>query len=235
VPSKTRTPRPKSRGRRSYHHGDLRRALLEQALSTIGEEGVAALTLRGVGQSLGVSRSALYRHFADKSALLEAVATDGFRRFRTDLQTAWEGAGRGLPGLADMGVAYVRFAVANPSHFRVMFSGALRDGPPDPERRREGDAAFHVLLDAIVELQADGQLRRDDPQLMARYIWAVVHGIAMLSLDVPAHDPPIEPDTLARYGVERMMTGLTVRAGRFSDTASAPRNQTAPTARAHHR
>src|SRR6187402_772304 len=86
-----------------YHHGDLRQALLAAALRIIQKEGVAALTLRGVGQDLGVSRTALYRHFADKAALLEAVGTDGFRRFRMALQDAWETAGHGAAGLAAMG------------------------------------------------------------------------------------------------------------------------------------
>ena len=65
-----------------YHHGDLSRSLLQEALRTIQKDGVAALTMRGVGSKLGVSRTALYRHFADKSALLAAVATEGFRTLR---------------------------------------------------------------------------------------------------------------------------------------------------------
>src|SRR5205085_7573915 len=77
---RTRERRPSAKKRRKpYHHGDLRRALVEQALRTIQARGVDALTLRAAGQSLGVSRTALYRHFTDKSALLSAVATEGFR------------------------------------------------------------------------------------------------------------------------------------------------------------
>src|SRR5918993_5920157 len=78
-----------------YHHGDLSRALLHEALRTIEKDGVAALTLRSVGERLGVSRTALYRHFADKKALLAAVATEGFRTLREQLVSAWEEGGRG--------------------------------------------------------------------------------------------------------------------------------------------
>src|SRR5688572_4433622 len=89
-------PGPVERRKRpgDYHHGDLRHALLQAALHTIQDQGVEALTLRGVGQKLGVSRTALYRHFADKSALLAAVAREGFRTLRLSLLEAWEQRGR---------------------------------------------------------------------------------------------------------------------------------------------
>src|SRR5436189_6357013 len=104
-----------------YHHGDLRRALLVEAARTIRAEGIEAVTLRAVGARLGVSRTALYRHFADKSALLNAVAEDGFRGLSEALESAWTAAGGGVPGFEAMGHAYVRFALDNPSHYRVMF------------------------------------------------------------------------------------------------------------------
>src|SRR5918997_6603655 len=99
---------------RPYHHGNLRRALLDEALATIRDEGVEGLTLREIGARLGVSRTALYRHFADKRALLNAVATEGFRMLRQQLVAAWEEGGRGPSASQAMGVAYVRFAVENP-------------------------------------------------------------------------------------------------------------------------
>src|SRR3982751_2385230 len=116
-----RAARGERRPNRPYHHGNLRGALLQEALATIRTEGVEGLTLREIGTRLGVSRTALYRHFADKDALLEAVATEGFRTLRQELLGAWEAGGHGLAGFDQMGVAYVRFAVANPSHYRVMF------------------------------------------------------------------------------------------------------------------
>src|SRR5215211_7813797 len=90
-----RTTRRKRKPANRYHHGDLRRALLEEALQTIQAHGVEAVTLRAIGERLGVSRTALYRHFADKQALLAAVAAEGFRLLRMALLEAWHGGGRG--------------------------------------------------------------------------------------------------------------------------------------------
>src|ERR1041384_7388776 len=120
MPRPTRAAR---KPRRSYHHGNLRRALLDEALATIGAEGVDGLTLREIGARLGVSRTAMYRHFADKRALLAAVATEGFRTLRQQLVSAWEAGGRGSAAFESMGTAYIRFAAANPAHYRVMFGG----------------------------------------------------------------------------------------------------------------
>src|SRR5262245_24961000 len=117
-----------ARHRRPYHHGNLRRALLDEALSTIRSEGVEGLTLREIGARVGVSRTALYRHFADKRALLTGVATEGFRSLRQQLVAAWDGGGRGRAAFEAMGAVYVRFAIANPAHYRVMFGGFV-----DPE------------------------------------------------------------------------------------------------------
>ena len=86
-----------------YHHGDLRRALLQAAVRTIQSHGVDGLTLRGVGSALGVSRTALYRHFTDKAALLTAVAAEGFRMLREETARAWEDGGRGFSGFEAMG------------------------------------------------------------------------------------------------------------------------------------
>src|SRR5688572_30965197 len=113
--------RPKKKRAGHYHHGDLRRALVEEAVRTIQTHGVETLTLRTVGERLGVSRTALYRHFADKPALLAAVGREGFRMLRLTLTEAWEQNGRGRDGFEAMGIAYVRFAVDHPSHYRVMF------------------------------------------------------------------------------------------------------------------
>src|SRR5688572_10368039 len=129
TPRASRPTKPAKKPKDQYHHGDLRRALLQAALRTIQKHGFAALTLRAVGDELGVSRTALYRHFADKSALLTAVAAEGFRMLRVQLSEAWEGKGRGLPGFDAMGEAYVRFALEHPWHYRVMFGGGFELSP----------------------------------------------------------------------------------------------------------
>ena len=200
-------PRPGKKRAKPYHHGDLRRALLDEALRTIQTRGIEHLTLRTVGERLGVSRSALYRHFADKQALLATVGREGFCTLRQAIADAWERNGRGPTGFRAMGEAYVQFAVAYPSHYRVMFGGFIESAAKDDHFIAEARAAFQVLVKALVEQQSAGDLRRDDPVLMARFVWAVVHGTAMLLIDgqLPkaAHRKALEP-----YAFERLYASI---------------------------
>lgn len=205
-PSRPARPaRPVRRSPDRYHHGDLRRALILEALRTIEKAGAAALTLRGVGESLGVSRTALYRHFADKQALLNEVAGEGFRLLATALREAWGRGGR--RGFDAMGEAYVAFAVAHPSHYRVMFGGLAEKHDTPGDGVDGSEDAFQALVDGIVAEQAAGRMRREDPQALALYIWAMVHGVAMLALDglLP---PPMTADALALLAIERLHAGI---------------------------
>jgi AcrR family transcriptional regulator len=139
---------------------------------TIQTYGVEHLTLRAVGERLGVSRSALYRHFADKQSLLATVGKEGFGTLRQALADAWEENGRGRMGFEAMGRAYVQFAVAHPSHYRVMFGGFLESAAKDDHFVVEAKAAFQVLVDALIEQQKAGGIRRDDPVQMAACLWS---------------------------------------------------------------
>jgi AcrR family transcriptional regulator len=201
-------PRAARKPRTRYHHGDLRRALLNEAVRTIREDGVDALTLRTAGARLGVSRTAMYRHFADKSALLAAVATEGFRLLREKLTDAWIRGGRGVKGFAAMGVAYVDFAVDNPSHYRVMFGGLVRGECRDPELLAEARGAFEALVDALVSLQQQQRVRADDPLRVAQFVWATVHGVAMLAIDGQLQNQGAKVDEVVAYAVDRIRTGI---------------------------
>jgi AcrR family transcriptional regulator len=193
--------------RRAYHHGNLRRALLDEALATIRGQGVEALTLREIGARLGVSRSALYRHFADKRALLTAVATEGFRMLRQRLVAAWDEGGGGREASRAMGVAYVCFAVDNPSHYRVMFGRFVDPECEEPELAAEAGGAFQALVDSVTTLQRAGLVVGDDSVLVARYVWAVVHGVAMLAIDGQIPEPG-GVEELMRYALERLGTAI---------------------------
>jgi AcrR family transcriptional regulator len=200
-----RLRRPPRKRPDRYHHGDLRAALIQAALRTIQTRGVEALTLRGVGEDLGVSRTALYRHFTDKSALLAAVAAEGFRTFHGRLVAAWEGAGRGRAGFEAQGLAYIRFAIEHPSSYRVMFGGFL-SRPLPPDLATESAAAFQALVDAILEMQRAHLAAPGEPLLPARFAWATVHGIAMLAIDGVL--APADAEAAARFAVAGVARGI---------------------------
>ena len=204
-----RTPRRKPRN--AYHHGNLRQALVDQAVRTIHRGGVEALTLRDVGAGLGVSRTALYRHFADKTALLAAVATDGFRALRTALQESWDGAGHGQVGFEAQGLAYVRFALAHPGHYRVMFGGFVAKAVSDPDLTIEASGAFGVLLAALTELQQQKLVRQGNPEPIALFVWSAVHGVAMLAIDGQLTRPGLSLDPVLNAVVDRIWDGIAAR------------------------
>jgi AcrR family transcriptional regulator len=209
-----RRPRaPQRKPRNAYHHGNLRQALVDQAVRTIHRAGVEGLTLRDVGASLGVSRTALYRHFADKTALLAAVATDGFRALRTALQEAWDGAGRGQAGFEAQGLAYVRFALASPGHYRVMFGGFVAKADCDPNLTTEASGAFGVLLAALTELQQRKLVRGGEPEPLALFVWSTVHGVAMLAIDGQLTRPGLSLDPVMHSVVQRVWDGIAVPGG----------------------
>jgi AcrR family transcriptional regulator len=220
------TAAPQRKPRNAYHHGHLRQALVDQAVQTIRADGVEALTLRDVGVQLRVSRTALYRHFADKQALLAAVATEGFRAFRIALSTAWEGAGRGRAGFLAQGGTYIRFALDNPSHYRVMFGGYVSKDDGESEFAREGEAAFRVLVDALIELQQQGLVRPGDALQLALFVWASVHGTAMLAIGGQLRRRDVSLDELVAFAVERVWDGVAA----YNETG-LPRRQARPHAR----
>ena len=209
--------------RGTYHHGDLRRALLEEAVRTIRDDGAAALTLRAVGGRLGVSRTALYRHFADKSALLNAVAEEGFRGLGDALERAWTDAGRGVAGFEEMGRAYVRFALDNPSHYRVMFGVWSSREQDDSALKAAGARAFQLLVDALAALQRDGVARRDQPaEAVALYVWAAVHGISMLGIDSRLPGGPGGIRDVTDFAVRRLGTGIFLTEPSLPSAPSVP-------------
>jgi len=160
-----------------------------------------------VGAHLGVSRTALYRHFADKQSLLAAVGKEGFRQFRQVLADAWDGNGHGRIGFEAMAKAYIQFAVAHSSHYRVMFGGFIESAAKDGQFLAEARAAFQVLVDALVAQQNAGDIRRDDTVLMARFVWAVVHGTAMLLIDGQLPEPA-QRKALEAYVVARIYASI---------------------------
>ena len=176
-----------------YHHGDLRRVLIEAGIGRLRAAGVGGLTLRGVARVAGVSATAPYRHFADKDALLAAIAAEGFERLQVAVETADTGA-RGMEALRAQGVAYVRFAREEPALFRLMFGTAVARNNPS------AGAAFGVLRNRITAL-----VPADRAEIAALSAWSMVHGLASLLIDGRI-DPP-DPEALVRAVLAQFALG----------------------------
>lgn len=171
---------------RPYHFGNLREALIETSLEVIAEGGLKALTLREIGDRVGVSRAAPYRHFADKGELLAALGEAGFRMFAEVLEKA-AGREKGcFAKLEEMGVAYVRFALENRAHFEVMFGGGGRSANLTSSGLEVAARSFGVLVEAVQEGQKTGKIVGRHPEPVANFIWSAVHGISLLGLETDA-------------------------------------------------
>ncbi len=170
------------RQKQTYHHGDLQQALIEAAIALIAEKDVSSLSLREVARRVGVSHAAPYRHFADKDALLAAVAREGFQGLSEAMKLGLQQAPPDpLKRLEATGMAYVGYAIAHPSYYRVMFGAYRSEGYPSLEQASQ--EAFGVLVGVIVEGQGAGVVRSGEPRQLAWVAWSLVHGLAMLLID----------------------------------------------------
>jgi AcrR family transcriptional regulator len=166
-----------------YHHGDLRRALLDAALDLL--ENGDDVGLREVARRAGVSHTAPYRHFADKEALLAAVAEEGFLALTKALLASLAEIEDALDGYYAASSAYVRFAVEHPAHYRVMFGArsAMKVEEIPPSLLAAGQEAFGILLSMIRAMQDVKLIRQGEPLEIAVALWSLEHGLAMLELD----------------------------------------------------
>ena len=201
----------------AYHHGDLRAALLAETAAMIAEGGAASVTMRAIGRRLGVSRSALYRHFADKSALLVAVAAAGFNRLRGRLQAIDAGAQRtagsqrtSVEGLRRIGEEYLRFAVENPAHYRLMYGKEALTREDVPELQEAANALFEELVGVIQAYQRSGTIKRQDPRAQAYVAWSAVHGLASLVIEGQIL-ATVDVDALIRQTTSTLLDGMRVR------------------------
>ncbi|HVB90501.1 MAG TPA: TetR/AcrR family transcriptional regulator [Acidimicrobiales bacterium] len=183
---------PTRRGTAPYHHGDLRRTLMDAAVATVASDGPAAVSLRGLAARAGVSHAAPVHHFGDKAGLFTAVATEGFDLLADELGGVWERTG----DFKEVGVRYVHFALDHPGHFAVMFRPDLaREGDPALDRSKQ--RAFATLRGPLL---ATGRAP-DRRSLRAASLasWSVVHGLATLILSGNLPDLDLaDVDTLAR-------------------------------------
>jgi AcrR family transcriptional regulator len=186
---------------RPYHHGNLRVALLAQAEQTLREQGLEGLSLRELARQTGVSHGAPRRHFADRQALLDALAESGFARLGAELRAAAESAGEGYEArLRATATAYVRFAISDASLLELMFAGKQREQAG--ALHEAADRAFSVILELIKEGQANAALEPDDPGHIGLVLFATMQGLAALvtaGIVAPEQVDGLVGDATARF------------------------------------
>ena len=177
----------------------------------IAEGGAASVTMRAIGQRIGVSRAAAYRHFADKTALLVAVAANGFNRLGARLHATQAGASRSsVERLRSIGEEYVRFALENPAHYRLMYGKEALTREDVPELREAAEGLFEQFVGVIRAHQRSGTIRRQDARAQAYVAWSAVHGLASLVIEGQIQGTD-DIDGLIRQTTRTVLDGMRVR------------------------
>ena len=190
-----------------YHHGDLPSALIEAALKRIALEGVEKLSLRAVARDIGVSQTAPYRHFKDKTHLLAAIARQGFEMLAAQKEKACQADGT-LNELIEGGVRYVQFAVANPERYKLMFGTKIENRCEFEDLMAAGQAAFSVMIERVELGIQEGLLIDEEPLTLAKSCWTTVHGISSLFIDGYFEDLGYQLDDFLRQQVTLSVRGL---------------------------
>ena len=197
--------------KKSYHHGDLRRVLLETATRMINEEGVDSVSMRKLAERAGVSRTAAYHHFANKQELLCAIAMDGFLRQMEAVDIAG-GSEQFREQLRRFVRSYVEFSAENPEYYELMLGGNIwRAGQATDELKNVGDVAFRNLRKQVAIWQEQGFIDAEADNLrLTQVIWCSAHGISRFIIDgVYVHQTTL--DAICDATVDALVDGLVAR------------------------
>jgi AcrR family transcriptional regulator len=198
-------------GRRGYHHGNLREALIQAALDLIAKKGTGGFTFADAARSAGVSSAAPYRHFRDRDALIADIARRGFELFAAHLDRAWnDGRPDPFAAFENIGRAYLTFARDEPAYYSAMFEAGL-SFDDDPALRQTADRSFAVLRHASETLCARLSPEKRPPALMmSLHVWALSHGIASLFArgDGGRRRLPMTPEDLLEAAMLIYLRGL---------------------------
>ena len=168
----------------SYHHGDLKNALVAAGVEILAGEGLNAISLRNVAKKAGVSHSAPYAHFKDKQALLAAISTEGFKKLLTQLKSVVsqykEQPEQLLPEACWV---YYQFALQETNIFKMMFSGVLEKEKDYSDFVEVVQKTFQVVVEVVTICQTAGILQAGESQLTAMTLWAQIHGMISLYLE----------------------------------------------------
>ena len=169
---------------KSYHHGDLKNALIQAGVEILSEEGIGGLSLRKVAKRAGVSHSAPYAHFPDKQSLIAAISTEGFNQLYTELDTAVSAhVDDPKQQLIEGTRAYTDFALRHADTFKIMFSGVLEKEKEYAAFVEISQQTFNRVVDIVRACQAATVLGPGSPEMIAVSIWGQVHGIVSLVLE----------------------------------------------------
>ena len=168
----------------SYHHGDLKNALIKAGVKILAKEGVSGLSLRKVAKQAGVSHAAPYSHFADKQALIAAISTEGFKQLYKQIASAREAYSQKPSALLlETARAYIQFAMNEPDRFKLMFSSVIEKEKEYPEFVEASYENFQQLVSVVETCQQAGLLKPGPSDLMAVSVWSSVHGMIMLIIE----------------------------------------------------
>jgi AcrR family transcriptional regulator len=176
--TRSKVPKP-------YHHGDLRRALIDAGFQLVEEGGVEQLSMREAARRAGVSPGAPFRHFDSREALITAVAIEAQRRFRAEIVAALKETPPGDPlaRFRSFGLAYLRWAMRNPTHFEIISSGRLFDYDKSDDLLRDNAELIGMIERALKEAFAEGQLRPAELDHVLIAARALVYGFARMNID----------------------------------------------------
>jgi AcrR family transcriptional regulator len=206
---------PSSSRARGYHHGDLRRSLIEAAMTLVTDEQNWNFSLREVARRAGVSHNAPYNHFEDKRDLLAEVAAVGFQMLRERMLASIPGIKDAHKALVKTAIVYVKFGVENPARYRLMFGSVVASSREDrPESMKVAGANNKAVLEEIIQRGAQQGIfvpsPKDKEQLEIAVLSALsaVHGLTMLAIDGLTSTPRLTPDRLAEKVVQTVAYGL---------------------------
>jgi AcrR family transcriptional regulator len=168
----------------TYHHGNLKEALITAGLDILSEKGMEGLSLRKVARMVGVSHTAPYNHFSDKQGLLAAISTAGHEHLHQLLLDTFEKSKiQSSNIISDIAWAYLQFGLANPAKFKLMFSGALEEERAHPDFVAISQKTIALFEEIIVFCQSKGQLPEGRVEDLAIKLWSLVHGFTYLMLE----------------------------------------------------
>lgn len=194
---------------KTYHHGDLKNALIQAGVEILTEEGVSGLSLRKVAQRAGVSHNAPYSHFTDKQSLIAAISTEGFRQLYQQLEAVFSLYPEDPKRQLQEGAwAYVQYALENTNRFKIMFSGALEKEKEYPAFVEISSKTFNRVVRMVRLCQETGILRAAPPAMMAVAVWGQIHGIVSLMLEGQISHTVLdqfEPREIVLFALDQML------------------------------